>query len=559
MKPARAELMAAVALLAPVMMAQQSPQTVVVQVHVTSVSGRDVYLDLGRTAGLAPGQTVRLYPSGTAEVQALIRTVSATSCRAELVPGAIAPTVGSRGEVEVPKPKPSASPQGSGSSSQPSTSRPVPAHPPWQRQVDPLRPDQPLLVPTFGQKPDDRPATLDGRVFLSSQYSRDDGGDRANSYWLTRMGFAGEANNAMGYGERTRFAGEVNDRRASVPGEVDDGDSRLRIDQLSTSFGTERWSPYGAEVGRFLSQHLPEIGLVDGAEGVMRYGNGVRIGGGLGAYPVPYPDRQSGDDVGIHAFIDYTSDERRTFAAAAGVQKTWHLGAADRDLLLFRVESHPAEGVTLFGSAKVDWYTGGDDRKSGGFQVTEFFGQARWDGVDKGAGLSLSHFAWPDLLRGEYKNLPDELVRDGKVDRLSPSLWFRVHQDVRLSGRFDIWQDQDASGTAFELGVDWNNIAARGTSLTAQVFRTDGGAQSGPGLRLLARRQIGEVFVNAGYRWYGYDVEGLLAGPESYTRQSIDVGASWMVGECDLNLQLEHWFGDQENAYAIALYAQWRF
>ena len=87
MKPARAELMAAVALLAPVMMAQQSPQTVVVQVHVTSVSGRDVYLDLGRTAGLAPGQTVRLYPSGTAEVQALIRTVSATSCRAELVPG----------------------------------------------------------------------------------------------------------------------------------------------------------------------------------------------------------------------------------------------------------------------------------------------------------------------------------------------------------------------------------------------------------------------------------------------------------------------------------------
>ena len=75
----------------------------------------------------------------------------------------------------------------------------------------------------------------------------------------------------------------------------------------------------------------------------------------------------------------------------------------------------------------------------------------------------------------------------------------------------------------------------------------------------LARRQIGEVFVNAGYRWYGYDVEGLLAGPESYTRQSIDVGASWMVGECDLNLQLEHWFGDQENAYAIALYAQWRF
>ncbi|MEQ1634974.1 MAG: hypothetical protein ABL997_21525, partial [Planctomycetota bacterium] len=291
----------------------------------------------------------------------------------------------------------------------------------------------------------------------------------------------------------------------------------------------------------------------------MRYGNGVRVGGGLGAYPVPYPDRQTGEDVGIHAFMDYTSDERRTFAAAAGVQKTWHRGAADRDLLLFRVESRPAEGVTLFGSAKIDWYTSGDDRKSTGFEVTEFFGQARWDGTEKGVAVSLSHFVWPDLLRGEYQNLPDELVRDGKVDRFSPSAWLRVHPDVRLTGRFDFWQDQDASGTAFELGADWNDIADTGTSLTAQVFRTDGGAQSGPGLRLLARRQIGEVYVNAGYRWYGYDVEGLLAGPESYTRQSIDVGASWMVGECDLNLQIEHWFGDEENAYAIALYAQWRF
>lgn len=541
----------------PALFAQQNPQTVVVQVHVASASGRDVFLDQGRNAGLKPGQVVRLYPPGAAEVQAIVRAVSATSARAEMQPGLVAPPIGTRGEVEVPKPAANAQPTqprpqtGSGT-------RPVPAHPPWQQRIDPARPDEPLLVPTFGQKPDERPMTFDGRAFFSTQWSRDDGGERSNDYWMTRAGFAGVVENAAGYGERTRFAGEMNDRRVTAPGE-DDEDTRVRLDQLSTQFGTEKWSPYGLEVGRFLSQHLPEIGLVDGVEGVLRFQHGVRVGGGLGAYPRPFPNRQTGDDVGLHAFVDYTSDEKRTFAAAAGIQKTWHQGAADRDLLILRVESHPGDGVTLFSSAKIDWYTGGDTRKSSGPEVTEFLGQARWDGASTGVGATVSHFAWPDLLRQEYQNLPDELVRNGKVDRLSPSAWWRVRPDVRLTGRFDLWSDQDDSGTAYELGCDWSNIGQTGTNLTVQWFQSQGGAQSGPGLRLLAQKQVGEVFVTAGYRWYDFEVEGLLAGPENYVRQSIDVGAAWTVGKCDLSMQLEHWFGDLENAYAIALYAQWRF
>lgn len=541
----------------PALVAQQSPQTVVVQVHVTSASGRDIFLDLGRDAGLRQGQTVRLYPPGQAEVRAIVRAVSASSARAELMPGLTAPPVGTRGEVEVPKQPAASQPT---QTQKPATggARPVPAHPPWQQPVDPLRPDQPLLVPTFGQKPDERPMTFDGRGFLSTQWSRDDGGDRSNDYMITRAGFAGVVENAGGYGERTRFAGELDDRRVTSPGENDE-DTRPRLDQLSTQFGTEHWSPYGVEVGRFMSQHLPELGLVDGIEGVMRFQDGVRAGAGVGSYPRPFPNRQSGDDVGLHAFVDYTSDERRTFAGAVGVQKTWHRGAPDRDLLILRAEGHPGDGVTLFSSAKVDWYTSGDTRKSSGPEVTEFLAQARWDGSTTGVGATVSHFAWPDLLRQEYQDLPDELVRNGKVDRLSPSGWWRVRPDVRLTGRFDVWNDQDDSGTAYELGCDWSNVLESGTNVTVQWFQSQGGAQSGPGLRLLAQRQVGDVFVTAGYRWYDYEVEGLLAGPENYVRQSIDVGAAWTVGQCDLSLQLEHWFGDLENAYAIGLYAQWRF
>jgi hypothetical protein len=91
---------------APLAVAQQQ-STVVLQVHVTSASGRFVYLDLGRDAGIAPGQIVRLFVPGAVEVQATVRSVSATSSRAELPPGVASPPVGSRGEIETPKPKPS--------------------------------------------------------------------------------------------------------------------------------------------------------------------------------------------------------------------------------------------------------------------------------------------------------------------------------------------------------------------------------------------------------------------------------------------------------------------
>ncbi len=525
------------------------------EVHVTSVSGRDVYLDMGRSSGLAQGQIVRLFPPGAAELEVTVRAVSSTSARAELLPGEVPPAVGTRGEVSVPKAKPT------GSTSTPTKPEkpPVPDHPPWSRTADARGAEEPLLVPTFGQKPDERPMTLDGRVFASSFWSRDSGGDRADQYLLSRLGVHAEATNALGYGERTLFAGEIADRRSMLQAQPDREELNSRIDLLSTAFGTEHWAPLGVEVGRFLSSGLPEIGLVDGAEGVWRYGTGTRIGGGVGAYPRPFPGRASGEDLGVHGFFDYASDERRSFATTLGVQKTWHRGAPDRDLLLLRAELRPRDDVWLYANAKVDYYTASDTRKPSGFEITELFTQARWDGPKIGAGLALSHFAYPDLKRVEYQNLPDDLVRNGKIDRASISSWIRPMQDLRLNGRIDIWQDQDNSGTSFELGSDWSNFLQSGTYLSAQVFRSDGGFQSGPGFRLLARRQVGEVSLNAGYRWYGYEINGLLTGTESYTRQAFEAGASWYVGDVDLDLQLEHSFGTQENAYAISIYAQWRF
>lgn len=531
----------------------QEPQQRTVHVTVTAVSDRSVYLDHGRDVGLQVGMVVQLFAPGAASLDVEVRSVSNSSARAELPPGLPVPPVGTRGEVQV---EVAAAAAGGAAVQKPQG----PAHPPWSRAEAPRAADQPLLVPTFRQSPDQRPATLDGRAFLLEQWNRDGGGDRSSEYLLSRLGVRADATNWLGAAERIRFAGELEDRRLMLPDAPDEEDQHGRLDLLSVALGTEQWAPAGIEVGRFYSQHLPELGLVDGVEVVRRYEGGVRVGGGLGAYPRPFPSRDTGADLGVHGFLDYTADAQRSFAAAVGVQKTWHEGSPDRDLLLFRVEGRPAERVWLLGSAKVDFYSGSDTIKGRGAELTEAFGSARFDASDAGVGLSASHFAWPELKREEYQFLPEDLVRDGEVDRGSLSGWCRPSLWLRLQARADLWRDQDRNGTSFGLDGDLRDVVGDGSSLSLGVFETDGGYSSGPGARATLRAPLAGGSWRLGYRWHRYDFEGLVTGTETYTRQSAELGLSLpILRDGDLDFAVERWFGDREDAWSAGLYLQWRF
>lgn len=526
-----------------------------VNVTVTGGSDRSVYLDHGRDQGLTVGTIVQLFPPGSAPVDAEIRAVSQTSARAELQPGVPLPPVGTHGEATV-----ESETVAQGSQDPQSPKPAAPAHPPWSRQEGARETDQPLLVPTYSQRPEDRPAKLDGRLFGYAQWSRDRGGDRQNDYLLARLGIRADATNYLGYAERTRFAGEIDDRRVMLADRPDEDNLTGRIDLLSVAFGTEEWAATGVEVGRFYSNGLPEIGLVDGVEVIERFQGGVRIGGGVGSYPRPFPARDSGDDLGVHLFVDYVADERRSFAAAVGLQKTWHKGAPDRDLLLLRVDSRPIDRMWLLASAKIDYYTNGDTIKGSGPELTEFLGQARYDGSQAGAGIVFSRFAWPELKRAEYQFLPDELVRDGHVDRLSLNGSLRPSKPLSLRARLDFWRDQANSGTAYGLDVDWRGMPRATSVLSASLYATDGGYSAGPGVRLLYRDRIGSVDWRAGYRWHRYDINTLVSGSETYTRQSAELGLSTPISwSGDLDVSLERWFGDGEDTIAFGLYMQWRF
>ena len=524
----------------------------VVQLTVTSQSGRSVYLDHGRDVGVQVGTIVRLFPPGAPQLEAEVRSVSQTSARAEVPPGLTLPPVGTRGEATVAVSTPAPA--------QPAPGKPVVQHPPWTRNEDPRHPDQPLLVPTFSQRPDERPVTLDGRLFASGQWNHDRGADRSSDYSLLRLGLRADATNFLGSGERIRLAGEMDDRRVWLENAPDEDDQDARIDLASVAFGTEAWAPTGVELGRFFSPYLPEIGLVDGVEVVRRYEGGLRVGGGFGAYPLPFPERASGEDVGAHVFVDWAADQKRSVAFMVGGQKTWHEGAPDRDLLLLRGEWRPTDELWLLGSARVDFYTGSDKRKASAAEITEMMLQAQWTGRDFGAGLLLSHFRWPDLKRAEYQNLPDAIVRDGEVDRVSLNGSLRASSAVSLRARTDLWRDQDRDGTSYGFDGDWRGVIGEGSYLYLSAFHSDGGYTSGPGWSVSLRDRLGVGAWRVGYRWHHYELEDLVTGAESYTRESVEAGVSWPIAaDGDFDLAAEHWFGDGEDAYSIGFYLQWRF
>ncbi|MBL8734227.1 MAG: hypothetical protein JNN13_17765 [Planctomycetes bacterium] len=544
------------ALVAAAALRAQQPQGDVVQLAVTAVADRSVYLDRGRDAGLRVGTLVRLFPPGADFVEVEVRSASSSSARAELPPGVPEPPIGTRGEANVPaavaapSPTPSAVP----------AARRVPDHPPWVRQDGARSDDQPLLVPTFNQRPEDRPATLDGRLFATGQWTMDRGDQRDSDYLLLRSGVRGDATNFLGAAERFRFSGEIDDRRVMLPDAADRDDRNARIDYASVAFGTEQWAPTGFEIGRFYSSHLPDIGLFDGIEVVRRGLGGVSFGGGIGAYPRPYPARDTGADVGGHAFFEYVSDERRSFGGVIGLQKTWHEGAPDRDLLILRADARPSDRSSLYGSAKLDYYTGSDDLKGSGVELTELMLQARWNGPVWGAGVGVSHFAWPQLKRVEYQLLPVELVRDGHVDRLSLSGSAKVADRVTVRPRADVWADQDRNGTSFGVDAEWWQAFSQRSAVTLSLFQSDGGYSSGPGLRLGYRDRLGDGSWSLSYRWHRYELGGLVSGAESYTRQSVEGNLALPVGDrCDLDLDLSHAFGDGEDATSFGFYLQWRF
>ena len=83
--------------------------------------------------------------------------------------------------------------------------------------------------------------------------------------------------------------------------------------------------------------------------------SGHRVGASVGFMPEPNAQFESGKDFQVAAFYRWVADATERLSAAAAVQKTWHNGATDRDLLITNLHYVPLEGWTFHGTTWVDF------------------------------------------------------------------------------------------------------------------------------------------------------------------------------------------------------------
>ncbi len=534
--------------------------TVLIQVTVTSTSGTSVFLDKGESSGIRAGLIVRLSPPEGSPLRATVRIVSTNRARADLPPGLDVPPIGTRGEVEVPVKAVTDRAPIRATTPSTDTDTKVPVHPPWSGQTPDFSKDTPLLAPIAGQRAEDRPVEVNGRLYFNSLYTHDQSQGRNDDLYTGRLGTSLEVTNPFGKGGHLTFDGEVNNRSQFLTDGENTTEYDGEIELLSYTIGGQEYTLYRVEVGRFYSIYLPELGLVDGAEAVVQLDNGFRVGVGGGIYPISSDDPEHGEDYGVHFFVDYQSETPGELSGILGYQKTWHKGEEDRDQILGRVNSRIGDTLWLYGSFRADIYDQDDKIKGQGIDLTELWTQLRYTPDPKyGGSVSYSMFKWPDLKRDQFSSLPLETIRDGRVDRVNFSAWNKVNKKVRLSGRFNIWQDQDDDGTGGELRIDWNDRESDWPALSGTVFFTEGSFNSGEGIRTEARKTIRDADVFLGYEFFSYDVQSMAGGTESLVRQLVRSGVNWSKDKWYYSVTLDHYFGDTDDEYTLGTFISRRF
>lgn len=528
-----------------------------VNATVTSVSGRSIYIDAGQTQGVVPELLVTFTEAGFEQQYAVVIDVASKSCRAELRLDAPLPRVGDSVRIEVPA-APETKTKNAPEPEKPQDRTP-PEHPPWQSPITENDPNAPLLAPARRTPSEQRPTQVKGRIFNQIRYTRDTGGERDSDYTFVRLGARLEITNPFHLGDRILFQGDI-DHRGLDAFSANESDTEGRIDRLSYAIGGHEASPFRGEFGRFYSVYVPEIGLIDGAEGALHFDNNWRLGAGAGSYPPPFTDRNFGEDYGVHLFADYRPPRGGPIAGTIAYQQTWHEGSPDQNLFIGRINAKPSETVSIYGLALVNVYTADDEVKGSGVELTQGnfnvrYAPDRW----KGAALGYTRTLYPELDRGDFDQLPEDLLRDGQVDRVYISAWARATEDLRFTGRINQWSDQNDDGLGGELGFDWQDVWSDSASIRSSVYTSDGTYTDGVGARLRLGENYDGFDVAVQYDIFQYTQQGMITGDDSGTRHNVRSELGWRNGPWRYNFEFLYTFGDQENSYGIRSFVEYRF
>jgi len=512
------------------------------------VSSAPILVDRGTRDGVAIGDAIMLRARDGTEYRGAVVEVEERSAVVELVDPDFVPEPGTRGEVTIrsaePEPDPEPEPE-----EDPETT--VPEHEPWENEDKEFKPDMSLLAKVRPVRPENRGLHVTGRIYTIADIN----GDSANSF--ARVGTDLLWENPFSRGGALQFDGEI----AYLTDLADSAELDVLIRRFSYAWGGTRFADSRWEIGRFLQHGMPEFGVLDGVEWTRRVRGASRWGLSLGFMPEPVDSFATFQDWQFSAFYEWVSDVREQLMIGAGFQKTFHDGKSDRDLLIGKWRYLPGEGWDFHGTVWVDIYSGSDDLKGAGIEITQarvvlgrrFAGGSGYD-------IVFRRLRFAETLRNEIPVPPgDNEIAASRYDRLGFSGWWWMTGRSRVHGHVSGYDDEDGSGGAADLGLDLRNIFGRHSRFDLTGFVTTGRFENQVGGRISYGRSGRQGRWDVMYEIANHHLDfpndrDDLIQHRLRAGGSIDLDAGW-----DVSLHVQAIFYDEELDWSVGFSFQKRF
>jgi hypothetical protein len=416
--------------------------------RVSSSRPGSAVIDRGSRDGVAVGDVVLLQPRDGRTQKGTVLKVEERSSVVELQDMRFLAEPGTRGVVLItPAPEdPTPTPDGGkepppepgqepGKENGDKAAGSEPEHEPWTNKDESWEAGKPLLADLRPVRPKERGRRLFGRVYGIGALTDNPPGDFNNS--LFRLGTDVTLENPFGAGGGFRFNGEL-----AYLTEWDDNSQELDVlvRWLSYAWGGHRFAGSRWEAGRFLQHGMPEFGTLDGIEWGGRSSGGDRYGLSVGFVPELDAGFRTFNDFQVAGYYEWVADLAEQLMFGAGFQRTWRDGQSDRDLFIAKFRYVPANGWDLFGTAWIDYDSGGFELSQAVLSATRRF--LNGNGVE----FLYRRFAFPNFLQ--------PLSAGGPYDRLAFNGWAWMSERSRLHGHLSGWNDDEGYGGAAELGLE---------------------------------------------------------------------------------------------------------
>jgi hypothetical protein len=535
----------------------QSEGTVQLEVRVGSAERGWALVDRGSNDGLRVGDTVVFLPREGGTFTGTVSELEERAARVELADRDFVPAAGTRGRVQLPRAR-------MGAVARPRL-RPAPKRelpegtppPTFENQDSEWHEGEPLLARIRPVRPWERAPGVRGRSYAILDHTQASEDDRHDTF--ARAGGELLIDNPFGRGDRIHADAEWNWRKVDVPDLDDEEDVELRVDRLSYAWGNTRFTSEGWEVGRFLQSGMSEFGVLDGAEWTARDADGNRYGASLGYMPEPDQEFQTGEDLQLAGFYRWVADESEELSAAAGYQKTFHNGAADRDLVIANLARLPSDGWSFFGTLWIDVYTEGDDEKGTLLGLTQAYLSTgrRWAG---GSSLDLvySHLEFPEIDRNEFLPVEDAQLADDHNERLALTSGVQLTRETRLLTGLGGWIDEDDEGGDAELGFAFRDFLFERAFMEVLGFATRGSTVTELGARFSAGRYVSDGRWALDYEFSQNRLDGFSSDNDDLPQHRLRFSRDHAWGAWDLSWRVEGLLYDDENALTLGLYLQRR-